>query len=123
MNVKKTAISFTSSALSAVAIVGAVAMMPAQAKAGDVESVLIALGTAIVFNEIYKDRTDKVGRVENVYGSQHNPLNERQRPGYAAGLNDANKVCYQEVIRHGNYAEVVESNCYGVVVNTKIIRR
>jgi len=123
MNIKKAAINVTSSTMSAVALVGALAMIPAQAKANNTESVLIAIGTAIVFNEIYKDRTDRVGRVENVYGSQHNPLNESRRPGYAAGLNNANKVCYQEVIRHGNYAEVVESNCYGVVLNTRIIRR
>ena len=87
------------------------------------EDVLIALGTAFIFNELYKDRTESVGRVEDVYGSEHNPLNERHRPGYAAGLNDASKVCYQEVIRHGNYAEVVDTNCYGVVLNTRIIRR
>ena len=93
------------------------------AQAGNTENVLIALGTAILFNEIYKDRTQGAGQVDAPWGSEHNPLNERHRPGYAAGANDYNKVCSQEVIRHGNYAEVVDFNCYGVVLNTRVIRR
>ena len=120
---KQFVIDTASTTLTAIALVGTMCIASPAKADNNVESLLIALGTAIVFNEVYKDRTQHVGKVENVYGSQHNPLNERHRPGYAAGLNDANKVCHQEVIRHGNYAEVVESNCYGVVVNTKIIRR
>ena len=86
------------------------------------EEVLIAIGTAIIFNEVYKDRSQGA-RVEAPWGSEHNPLNERHRPGYAAGANDGSRVCTQEVIRHGNYAEVIERNCYGVILNTRVIRR
>jgi hypothetical protein len=96
--------------------------VPAQAN-DSAERLLTAIGTAIIFQEVYKDRTDKVGRVVDVFGSKENPLNERHRPGYASGLRDFNKVCHSEVIRHGNYAEVVESNCYGQVLSTRIIRR
>ena len=65
----------------------------------------------------------KSNQVENVYGTAHNPLNESRRPGYSAGLTDYNKVCYSEVIRHQGYSEVVETNCFGQVLNAKIVRR
>ena len=95
----------------------------ANASDRNAERILTAIGTAIIFNEIYKDRTEQVGRVQGSWGSEHNPLNERHRPGYAAGANNPNKVCSQEVIRHGNYSEVVESNCYGQVINVRVVRR
>tara|TARA_Y100000389_G_scaffold201869_1_gene245628 strand:- start:65 stop:439 length:375 start_codon:yes stop_codon:yes gene_type:complete len=124
MNIKQHAINFTSNTLSAIALVGAVALIPAQAKADDgLKNILSAVITMAVINEVFNDRTDKVNRVENVYGSEHNPLNERRRPGHAAGLNDFSKVCYSEVIRHRDYSEVVETNCYGQVLNVKIVRR
>jgi hypothetical protein len=124
MNIKQTAINFTSSTLSAVALVGAMAMVPAQAKADDgLKNILSAVAVIAVINEVYKDRTDSVNRVADVYGSKHNPLNERRRPGYAAGLNDFSKVCGSEVIRHNGYSEVVETNCYGQVLNVRIVRR
>ena len=124
MNIKQTAINFTSSTLSAVALVGALAMVPAQAKADDgLKNILSAVAVIAVINEVYKDRTDSVNRVADVYGSKHNPLNERRRPGYAAGLNNYNKVCGSEVIRHNGYSEVVETNCFGQVLNVKIVRR
>jgi len=124
MNIKQTAINFTSSTLSAVALVGALAMVPAQAKADDgLKNILSAVAVIAVINEVYKDRTDSVNRVADVYGSKHNPLNERRRPGYAAGLNNYNKVCGSEVIRHNGYSEVVETNCYGQVLNVRIVRR
>ena len=124
MNIKQTAINFTSSTLSAIALIGAVTMIPAQAKADEgLKNIFGAIAVIAVINELYKDRTAKVNQVENVYGTQHNPLNESRRPGYAAGLNDYNKVCYSEAIRHQGYSEVVETNCYGQVVNVKIVRR
>jgi len=124
MNIKQTAINFTSSTLSAVALVGALAMVPAQAKADDgLKNILSAVAVIAVINEVYKDRTDSVNRVADVYGSKHNPLNERRRPGYAAGLNNYHKVCGSEVIRHNGYSEVVETNCYGQVLNVRIVRR
>jgi len=115
-----------SKTLAVLAIAGSAvgcATAPGTAQAGGTEEVLIALGTAFLFNELYKDRTEEVGRVEGGWGSEHNPLNESHRPGYAAGANNPSRVCKQEVIRHGNYAEVVDINCYGVVLNTRIIRR
>ena len=124
MNIKQTAINFTSSTLSAIALIGTVAMIPAQAKADDgLKNILSAVAVIAVINEVYKDRTDSVNRVADVYGSKHNPLNERRRPGYAAGLNNYNKVCGSEVIRHNGYSEVVETNCYGQVLNVRIVRR
>jgi len=115
MNIKQHAINFTSNTLSAIALAGAVVLLPATAKADDgLKNILSAVVTMAVINEVFNDRTDKVNRVENVYGSEHNPLNERRRPGHAAGLNDFSKVCY---------SEVVETNCYGQVLNVKIVRR
>ena len=123
-NFKTHAINLASSTLSAVALIGAIALVPAQAKADEgLKNIFGAIAVIAVINEVYKDRTDKVNRVENVYGSEHNPLNETRRPGYAAGLNDYGKVCYSEVIRHQGYSEVVETNGYGQVLNVKIVRR
>jgi len=124
MNIKQHAINFTSNTLSAVALVGAIALVPAQAKADDgLKNILSAVVTMAVINEVFNDRTDKVNRVENVYGSEHNPLNERHRPGYASGANDPRVVCGTKVIRHKNYAEQVKVNCFGQVLSTRIIRR
>ena len=124
MNFKAHAINFASSTLSAAALVGALLMIPAPAKADDgLKNILSAVAVIAVINEVYKDRTDSVNRVADVYGSKHNPLNERRRPGYAAGLNNYNKVCGSEVIRHNGYSEVVETNCYGQVLNVRIVRR
>ena len=123
-NFKTHAINLASSTLSAVALVGAIALVPAQAKADEgLKNIFGAIAVIAVINEVYKDRTDSVNRVADVYGSQHNPLNEQHRPGYAAGLNNYNKVCGSEVIRHQGYAEVVETNCYGQILNVKIVRR
>ena len=124
MNFKAHAINITSSTLSAVALVGALSVIPAKAHAGDeLRNILGAIAVIGVINEVYKDRTDSVNRVADVYGSKHNPLNEARRPGYAAGLNDYNKVCGSEVIRHQGYSEVVETNCFGQVLNVRIVRR
>ena len=123
-NFKTHAINLASSTLSAVALVGAIALVPAQAKADEgLKNIFGAIAVIAVINEVYKDRTDSVNRAADVYGSQHNPLNEQHRPGYAAGLNNYNKVCGSEVIRHQGYAEVVETNCYGQILNVKIVRR
>ena len=123
-NFKTHAINLASSTLSAVALIGAIALVPAQAKADEgLKNIFGAIAVIAVINEVYKDRTDSVNRAADVYGSQHNPLNEQHRPGYAAGLNNYNKVCGSEVIRHQGYAEVVETNCYGQVLNVKIVRR
>ena len=46
------------------------------AQAGGTEEILIALGTAFLFNEIYKDKTEGAGKVDAPWGSEHNPLNE-----------------------------------------------
>lgn len=124
MNIKQTAINFASSTLSAVALVGALAMVPAQAKADEgLKNIFGAIFVAAVVNEVYKDRTDSVNRVADVYGSKHNPLNERRRPGYAEGLNDYSKVCAYETVRHQEYSEVIATNCYGQVLNVRIVRR
>jgi hypothetical protein len=124
MNIKQTAINLTSNTLSAVALVGVLALAPAQAKADEgLKNIFGAIAVALVVNELYQDRTEKVNQVENVYGTAHNPLNESRRPGYSAGLTDYNKVCYSEVIRHQGYSEVVETNCFGQVLNVKIVRR
>tara|TARA_B110000238_G_C15751956_1_gene279575 strand:+ start:149 stop:526 length:378 start_codon:yes stop_codon:yes gene_type:complete len=123
-NLKAQAINLTSSTLSAVALIGALAFVPAQAKADEqLKNIFGAIAVIAVINEVYKGRTDSVNRVADVYGSQHNPLNERRRPGYAAGLNNYNKVCGSEVIRHQGYSEVVETNCFGQILNVKIVRR
>ena len=123
-NFKTHAINLASSTLSAVALIGAIALVPAQAKADEgLKNIFGAIAVIAVINEVYKDRTDSVNRAADVYGSQHNPLNEQHRPGYAAGLNNYNKVCGSEVIRHQGYAEVVETNCYGQILNVKIVRR
>jgi hypothetical protein len=124
MNFKAYAINTASSTLSAVALVGALALVPAQAKADNgLKNIFGAVIVGLVVNELYGDRTEKVNQVENVYGTAHNPLNESRRPGYAAGLTDYNKVCYSEVIRHQGYSEVVDTNCFGQVLDVKIVRR
>ena len=124
MNIKQTAINLTSNTLSAVALVGVLALAPAQAKADEgLKNIFGAIAVALVVNELYQDRTEKVNQVENVYGTAHNPLNESRRPGYSAGLTDYNKVCYSEVIRHQGYSEVVDTNCFGQVLDVKIVRR
>ena len=124
MNIKQTAINAASNTLSAVALVGALTLVPAQAKADEgLQNIFGAIAVALVVNELYQDRTDKVNQVENVYGTAHNPLNESRRPGYSAGLTDYNKVCYSEVIRHQGYSEVVDTNCFGQVLDVKIVRR
>jgi hypothetical protein len=123
-NLKAQAINLTSSTLSAVALIGALAFVPAQAKADEgLKNIFGAIAVIAVINEVYKGRTDSVNRVADVYGSQHNPLNERRRPGYAAGLNNYNKVCGSEVIRQQGFSEVVETNCFGQIINVKIVRR
>ena len=123
-NFKTHAMNITSSTLSAIALVGALAMVPAQAKADEgLKNIFGAIAVIAVINEAYKGRTNSVNRVADVYGSQHNPLNERRRPGYAAGLNNYNKVCGSEVIRHQGYSEVIETNCFGQILNVKIVRR
>ena len=124
MNIKQTAINAASNTLSAVALVGALTLVPAQAKADEgLKNIFGAIAVALVVNELFQDRTDSVNRVADVYGSQHNPLNEARRPGYASGLNDYNKVCGSTVIRHQGYSEVVETNCLGQVLGVKIVRR
>ena len=124
MNIKQAAINATSNTLSAVALVGALTLVPAQAKADEgLKNIFGAIAVALVVNELYQDRTDKVNQVENVYGTAHNPLNESRRPGYSAGLTDYSKVCYSEVIRHQGYSEVVDTNCFGQVLGVKIVRR
>ena len=124
MNFKAHAINITSSTLSAVALVGALSVIPAKAHAGDeLRNILGAIAVIGVINEVYKDRTDSVNRVADVYGSKHNPLNEARRPGYASGLNNYNKVCSSEVIRHQGYSEVVDTNCFGQILNVRIVRR
>tara|TARA_B110000977_G_C10717904_1_gene353987 strand:+ start:123 stop:560 length:438 start_codon:yes stop_codon:yes gene_type:complete len=124
MNFKAHAINITSSTLSAVALVGALSVIPAKAHAGDeLRNILGAIAVIGVINEVYKDRTDNVNRVADVYGSKHNPLNEARRPGYASGLNNYNKVCNSEVIRHQGYSEVVDTNCFGQILNVRIVRR
>ena len=123
MNFKAHAINLTSSTLSAVTLVGVLALAPAQAKAEGLQNIFSAVLVGLVVNEIYQDRADNVNQIETVYGTLHNPLNESRRPGYAAGLTDYNKVCGQDVIRHQGYSEVVETNCFGQVLNVKIVRR
>ena len=123
MNFKAHAINLTSSTLSAVTLVGVLALAPAQAKAEGLQNIFSAVIVGLVVNEIYQDRADNVNQIETVYGTSHNPLNESRRPGYAAGLTDYNKVCGQDVIRHQGYSEVVETNCFGQVLNVKIVRR
>jgi|TARA_B110000908_G_scaffold21327_1_gene24056 hypothetical protein len=123
MNIKQTAINLTSSTLSAIALVGVLALAPAQAKAEGLQNIFSAVIVGLVVNELYQDRTDKVNQIETVYGTSHNPLNESRRPGYAAGLKDYSKVCYSEVIRHQGYSEVVDTNCFGQVLDVKIVRR
>ena len=124
MNFKAHAINIASSTLTAVALVGTLSMIPAKAHAGDeLRNIFGAIAVIAVINEVYKDRTDRVNRVEKVYGSKHNPLNEARRPGYASGMNDYRKVCHSEVIRHNGYSEVVDTNCYGQILNVRIVRR
>ena len=124
MNFKALTVNLVSSTLSAVALVGTLSMIPAKAHAGEeLRNIFGAIAVIAVINEVYKDRTDRVNRVENVYGSEHNPLNEARRPGYASGMNDYRKVCYSEVIRHKEYSEVVDTNCYGQILNVRIVRR
>ena len=61
---------------------------------------------------------------QDIWGKEHNPINERHRPGYARGGNNPMKVCATKVIRHtGNVVEQVKVNCYGQVISSKIIRR
>ena len=123
-NLKAQSINLTSSTLSAVALIGALAFVPAQAKADEqLNNILGALGVMVVLNEVYKNKAPSVNQVQTVYGTQHNPLNERRRPGYASGMNNFNKVCGTDVVRRNGYSEVVETNCYGQVLNVKIVRR
>ena len=75
-NLKAQAINLTSSTLSAVALIGALAFVPAQAKADQqLNNILGALGVMVVLNEVYKNKAPSVNQVQTVYGTQHNPLN------------------------------------------------
>jgi hypothetical protein len=67
MNFKAYAINTASSTLSAVALVGALALVPAQAKADNgLKNIFGAVIVGLVVNELYGDRTEKVNQVENV---------------------------------------------------------
>jgi len=99
-----------------------------QAKAGPSEHELKNMLKAVVIGAVVKEvfYNGERGRglgAANPYGSEYNPINERHRPGYAAGANDPRVVCGTKVIRHQNYAEQVKVNCFGQVLSTRIIRR
>ena len=96
---------------------------PAKANA-ELENMLTAVIVGAIVKEVLYDgeRGEGLGAM-NPYGTEHNPINERHRPGYAAGANDPRVVCGTKVIRHNNYAEQVKVNCFGQVLSTRIIRR
>ena len=113
------------SAISAVAVASTLAMTPVQAQANDeVKNILTAVIVGAIVKEVFYDDERSEGLEGNTpWGSEHNPINERHRPGYSSGANDPRVVCGTRVIRHGNYAEQVKVNCYGQVLSTRIIRR
>ena len=124
MNIKQHAINATSTALSVITLVGGISMaQPAKANA-ELENMLTAVIVGAIVKEVLYDgeRGEGLGAM-NPYGTEHNPINERHRPGYAAGANDPRVVCGTKVIRHKNYAEQVKVNCFGQVLSTRIIRR
>ena len=122
---KQFLINSTSNLMSAAVIAGGLAIAPAPAEANDeLENMLTAVIVGAIVKEVLYDgeRGEGLGAM-NPYGSEHNPINERHRPGYAAGANDPRVVCGTKVIRHKNYAEQVKVNCFGQVLSTRIIRR
>ena len=120
MNIKRTAINFTSSTLSAVALVGAIALVPAQAKANDDFIPGLIFGV-ILSSAMQNDhhraepRRHETGPV--VVMPQHNPRNDRARPGYARGYDNPRLVCAQEVVRGRGHTEVISRNCYGEILS------
>jgi len=114
------------STISAVAVASTLALTPAQSQANDeVKNILTAVIVGAIVKEVlYDDERGEGLGAANPYGSEYNPINERHRPGYAAGANDPRTVCGTRVIRHGNgIAEQVKVNCFGQVLSTRIIRR
>jgi len=85
------------------------------------------LGAVIInqaVTEIYKSRDQGVDTGINPRAlPTHNPLNESHRGSYTRGFNDLTRVCKTDTIRHGNYTEVIDLNCAGQVIGTRIVRR
>jgi hypothetical protein len=114
--------------MSAACVAGLLLCAAAPAKAGPTEHEVKNMLQAVVIGAIVKEvfYNGERGRglgAANPWGSEYNPINERHRPGYAAGANDPRVVCGTKVIRHKNYAEQVKVNCFGQVLSTRIIRR
>src|SRR5210317_2073709 len=122
---KKFLINSTSTLMSAAVVGGALLLAPAPAEANDeVKNILTAVIVGAIVKKVFYDDERGEGLEGNTpWGSEHNPINERHRPGYSSGANDPRAVCGTKVIRHGNYAEQVKVNCYGQVLSTRIIRR
>ena len=123
MNIKQKIVDTTSTSLSLIALVGGLALgQPAKADDG-VKNILTSLALSYIITEVFYGDED-LDQNQDIWGKEHNPINERHRPGYARGGNNPMKVCATRVIRHtGNVVEQVKVNCYGQVISSKIIRR
>ena len=123
MNIKKHIINATSTSLSVIALVGGISLaQPAQADDG-VKNILTSLALSYIITEVFYD-DEHLDQPQDIWGREHNPINERHRPGYARGGDNPMRVCGTKVIRHStNVVEQVKVNCYGQVISSTIIRR
>ena len=125
---KKFAINTVSSLMSAVVLVGGLAMIPAEAKAGDGDLIKGLIFGAIIAEVLDNDRNDR--RYDDRYydNNSHvrivNPYNERHRPGYTRGYRTG-EVCGVTPIRDRNWnsTTVIKTDCFGRVVDIRRERR
>jgi hypothetical protein len=133
---KNFAINTVSNLMSAVALVGAVAMFaPAEAKAdsGDVVAGLIfgAILADVLDNDRGYDRNiggrivdREVGMRVGGYNRHNdvNPFNERHKPGYARGRRTG-EVCGTTTNYRRHTVDIIYTDCYGNVVDIVTRRR
>jgi hypothetical protein len=92
------------------------ATMPA--RADDLARILgVIIGGAIVIESLNKPRTTVNNNT--VIMPNYNPYNDPRRPGYARGLDDANRVCSIQPHYYQTYIETVYRNCYGDVIRVE----